>query len=121
MALKRFIRSFEAATAAEVISAPEDEAVVVFSSSDDSSLGTARNPLVNCPALAVMAANSALTEANVSAGISAGEGASSSASELSVEEDTEETLDKEETEETLRGWVSFLKVTFPNSSTAPST
>ena len=60
MACKQFIRSLEAATGAEVISAPLEAGAEGLPLSDDSLLGTARNPLVNCPALAVMAANLAI-------------------------------------------------------------
>ena len=64
--LNRSIRSFDAATAAEVISALDGGLLL---SDGSSSLGTVRNPFVISPALADMAINSALTEAYVSAGI----------------------------------------------------
>jgi hypothetical protein len=95
MAFNRSIRALEAMTASEEMVAADE--VVCFVAVPlpkamlllpialcDSSAGTFLNPLVISPAFALMAANSALTEAKVSTGIllSAARGVSSASKRL---------------------------------------
>jgi hypothetical protein len=103
MAFNRIIREFEAATAAEQMSAAVEAG---FADSpavgSDSSLGTFLNPLDISPAFALIDANSALTDANVSTTTL------SSTSEFSIEREAAD-----------RSRVTLPQSILPSLSTAP--